>query len=404
MGRMSQPRSDRGLSRELPDEVLAYLYSSLIFLLRRTDQRAVSLFNNAAKGLRLTLPQWHILYIASEVGAFSQVELARQVATNEATASTTISHLAERGLIERVADSRDGRRKVIVPTAAGRELTAAALPAFRKAVADLEAPLGDRAAGFRGLLAELVARAGGDIPFPADLSPHAVRLLGIVQGSTHFLVRRTIQIIESAAAPHHNIGKVTLRQYVVLLIVALAPGIGESRIASTIGLDLSNASFIARGLRSKKLVEVDQSSRRRRYTATPAGYQLIARIEPQIAAAVADVLAQFEPAKREALLRMLGDLIAAGRTIGVPPSFARIRKRPDWPAAQRPSQFDLLLPGRRQPLVSDAEEFLRRAADVVAERGEAAIGLTAQERTEFTRLLTKIVSLAEKKTTRSGSK
>lgn len=388
---------------ELPDDVLAYLYSSPLFLLRRTDQRAVALFNRAAKGLRLTLPQWHMLYIASEVGGFSQVELARQVAVNEATASATISHLVERDLIERVADSGDARRRVILPTAAGRELTAAALPAFRQALGDLEAPLADRAATFRDLLAELVTQGGGAIPYPADVSPHGARLLGIVQGSSHFLVRRAIQMIENAAAPHHERGGITLRQYVVLLVIALGPGMGESGIASTIGLDLSNVSFIARGLRSKKLVEVEQSSRRRRYVATPAGHELISHIEPLIAGAVASVAAKLEPAKREALIQMLGELIASGRTAGVPPAFARVRRRPDWPAVQRPVRFDSLLRrGFEQP--PEIRELLQQAARVATETDVSAAGLSEQETGELERMLKKIIELNEADNARSQAR
>ena len=257
--------------------MLAYLYSNPIFLLRRIDQRAVSLFNDAARELRLTLPQFHLLYIASEVGAFSQVDLARQVAINEATASTTISHLIDRGLLTRSPDKTDGRRKLIAASPAGQEMVKAALPVLRGALAELEAPLGDDRGRLIELLTKFIEHGGGTIAVPLELNDEeAAQKLHIVHGSLHFLVHKAIQLLEAAMNPDVLASGITLRQYVVLLIITLGPGIGESSIASTVGLDLSNTSFIARGLRTKNLVAVDEGTRRRQYEPTSAGRQLLA--------------------------------------------------------------------------------------------------------------------------------
>lgn len=352
-------------SDELPDEVLAYLYSSLIFLLRRTDQAAVSLFNEAARELRLTLPQFHILYIASEVGAFSQVELAKQVATNEASASTTISALIERGLLTRSTDISDGRRKLITATPAGNGMIEAAVPAFMQALAELEAPLGTEAGRVIELLSAMVDRARGTIAIPPELGELSARRLHIVHHSIHFLVRRVIQLIEAATSPHLVASGLTLRQYVVLLIITLAPGIGESRIASTIGLDLSNTSFIARGLRTKKMVAVDESTRRRRYEPTTLGRASLAAIEPALIGAVASILGLLDNGDREPLLRLLGKIITGAKGTAAPPAFARISKGPNWPTAQRPEQFDRILEAGLTPDAERLGDLLRKAADTV---------------------------------------
>lgn len=390
---MAMERSTRNQARsdELPDEVLAYLYSSLIFLLRRADQRAVTLFNDAARDLGLTLPQFHILYIASEVGSFPQGELARQVATGEATASTTISKLIENGFLSRITDEADARRKLIEATSAGREIVAAALPAFRSALSQLEAPLPGGSTQLNELLYSLIERAGGEIDIPSNLSDVAAQRLNVVHHSSHFLVRRAIQIIEAETNPWLATTGITLRQYVVLLIATLRPGIGESRIASTIGLDLSNASFIARGLRKKGLVSVDESSRRRRYEPTQAGREFLAVAEPVLVGAVSSRLCLLDEQDREQLLKLLGQIVGGGGGSSAPPAFSRISARPNWPTAQRPSQFDQIIRVRHEPTRQDLIALLGRAGQRVTTNPEEIDRLSADDAALLEQLLTQLL-------------
>jgi len=350
MGRSGTGRSDE--RDALPDPVLVYLYSSLIFLLRRTDQRAVSLFNHHARSLGMTLPQSHVLYIANEVGAFAQGEIARQVAADEATTSIVVTTLVKRGWLERIADPADGRRKLVHVTAAGRTQFEAVRPAFLKALDELERPTADRQGRLVHLLAKLVDRGGGAVAGPSDLAPVASRKLTIVHRSLQFLVRRGIQLIEQRSGPVISAEGVTLRQFVVLLIVALRSGIGESGIASTIGLDLSNTSFILRGLVAKNLVRADLDGRRRRYTSTAEGQRLLWSVEPSIAGASSGLLDMLSEDERAELLRLLAAVVI-GEGEGGPPALARIVRRPDWPAAQHPAAFRNLIDGRGEAAIEE---------------------------------------------------
>jgi DNA-binding MarR family transcriptional regulator len=320
---------------ELPDEVLVRLYSNLFFLLRRSDQRAVSLFNQTAKGLEITLPQLHVLYIATQVGALSQGEIARQVAADEATTSLVVGTLVKKGWLERTPDLHDRRKKVVNATAAGRAHFEQLLVLFREAFGILEAPLGDRLGRLIHLLATVVDRGGGKISGPEGLGPEASRKLTIVHRSMQFLVRRTIQLIEQRCAPYLAESGITIRQYVVLLLIGLRSDIGEVRIATTIGLELSNTSFIARGLAAKALVTVDESGRRRRYRATGEGLALIRELEPKIYDASASFLALLGPEEQVELMRGLSEVVLGDGASG-PPALARIVRRPDWPALKSP--------------------------------------------------------------------
>jgi len=364
------PNHGDAKSDRLADEVLAYLYSSLIFLLRRVDQRAVALFNEEARGTGLTLPQFHMLYVASQLGPLAQGELARQAAASEATASMVISNLIKMGLVTRTPDSSDARRKLVATTLAGDRLVEQALPAFHRSLARLNAPLGSRAQVLASLLAQLLDRAGAGVDLPEGLATHGAARIQSVHRPLNFLVRRIIQVIETDTAELLSDSGITLRQYVVLLIIALGPGISESRISSTVGLDLSNVSFIARGLRKKNLVEVNEGTRRRRYVATGDGRECLSQTEPLLVGAVRKRLRLLDETDQEPLLRMLGEVVSGDLSSSAPPDFIRISKSMQWPSFTRPAQFDQFHKGAEFDRPSRLEALLRNVASEVAARPE----------------------------------
>lgn len=392
---MKQAPSRGSKPEELSDEALVQLYSNLFFLLRRADQRAVSLFNQAAKGLQTTLPQSHVLYIATQVGAFPQGEIARQVAADEATTSLVVSTLVKRGWLNREADPQDRRRKVISATAEGRAHFSKLLPPFRSAIQTLEAPLGGKPGRLIHLLATLVNRGGGKISGPAGLGPDASQRLTIVHRSMQFLIRRTIQLIEQRCAPFLADSTMTIRQYVVLLIIGLHNDVGESQIASTIGLELSNTSFIARGLVTKKLIDVDESKRRRRYRVTEAGRDLLQTLEPKIYTATASFLNLLVPAERIELLKNLSEIVLGDGTSG-PPALARIVQLPHWPTLNSPlmsAQSDLPSPETDDQRLLN--ELFAEAAIVSEKKPHLLYDLGPEDQSTLAELLRKILKNAK---------
>ncbi len=347
----------------------------------------LALFNEEARATGLTLPQFHILYVASQLGPLAQGELARQAAASEATASMVISNLMKMGLVTRTSDRNDARRKLVATTPAGDRLVEQVLPAFQRSLARLNAPLGKRADDLANLLAGLLDRAGAGSDLPEGLGNHTEAQLTAVHCPLNFLVRRIIQLIETDTAELLAGSGITLRQYVVLLIIALGPGISESRISSTVGLDLSNTSFIARGLRKKSLVEVDQSGRRRRYVATGAGRECLSQTEPLLVGAVRKRLCLLDEADQEPLLRLLGEVVSGDLNNSAPPDFIRISKSTQWPSFTRPAQFDQFHEGAEFDRSARLGALLRHAASQFTASPEMLRNLDPADAQQLERLL-----------------
>jgi DNA-binding MarR family transcriptional regulator len=66
--------------------------------------------------------QWYVLHLLAVDGQLSQRDLTRRLEVERATASTIISALVRKGLIDQTADSHDQRQKMLSITTAGMEL------------------------------------------------------------------------------------------------------------------------------------------------------------------------------------------------------------------------------------------------------------------------------------------
>lgn len=96
------------------------LYKRPGFLLRRAHQISVSLFmEEAGKHDATTTTQYGILVILRSCEGLDQIGLSKKVGLDRSTTGLVIKKLEAEGLIVRVDDPQDRRRKIIVLTARG---------------------------------------------------------------------------------------------------------------------------------------------------------------------------------------------------------------------------------------------------------------------------------------------
>ena len=77
----------------------------------------------------VSVAQWSLLLLLWEEESLTQKELSRRQQIEEPTAARTLHRMERDGLIRRVPDQEDGRRRRVVLTERGRELCAELVPA-----------------------------------------------------------------------------------------------------------------------------------------------------------------------------------------------------------------------------------------------------------------------------------
>ena len=115
-------------------------------LLRRCHQIAVAIFLDVCADFDLTPLQFAVLEALCSDGSQDQVTLGGATALDRTTITVLLRNLERRGLISRAKSRRDQRSKIVSPTAAGRALLEAALPAVEDAQRRIVAPLDAREA------------------------------------------------------------------------------------------------------------------------------------------------------------------------------------------------------------------------------------------------------------------
>jgi DNA-binding MarR family transcriptional regulator len=88
-------------------------------LIRRAQQIAVSIFAEQLANADITPVQFAILNALLDSPGIDQVSLAKRVAFDPATSGSVIGRLEAKAWVERKADPKDRRRKLLVVTAAG---------------------------------------------------------------------------------------------------------------------------------------------------------------------------------------------------------------------------------------------------------------------------------------------
>jgi DNA-binding MarR family transcriptional regulator len=149
---MATTRRSRGAQLDL--EVL---YRRPGFLLRRAHQISSALFMQETSALNVTTTQFGMLTILAAREPIDQIGIAKLLKLDRSTTGLVVRNLEERGLIERVTDPGDRRRRMLRSTAAGRQaLTALKEPARTAHDRGLSVFTADEARTFVSLLSRFV--------------------------------------------------------------------------------------------------------------------------------------------------------------------------------------------------------------------------------------------------------
>ncbi len=135
------------------------LYKRPGFLLRRAHQISVSLFMSESAEIGATTTQYGVLVILRYCEGLDQIGLSKKVGLDRSTTGLVVKKLADDGLVVRVEDPQDRRRKIIVLTAKGeRHLESLRGPAARAQEIALSAFTPAEADQFLALLGKFVDR------------------------------------------------------------------------------------------------------------------------------------------------------------------------------------------------------------------------------------------------------
>jgi DNA-binding MarR family transcriptional regulator len=103
-------------------------------LIRRAHQLAVSIFTENTATFDITPVQFAMLNALVDEPGEDQITLAGKVAFDAATSGAVIARLEAKGLLQRDADPKDKRRKLLTATAEGEKVVVA----MKAAVADVQ--------------------------------------------------------------------------------------------------------------------------------------------------------------------------------------------------------------------------------------------------------------------------
>jgi MarR family transcriptional regulator, lower aerobic nicotinate degradation pathway regulator len=104
------------------DHTLQALYRRPGFLLRRAHQLSVGLFEERFRDVRLTPPQFGVLYVLSQCSVLDQTALARALGYDKVTTLRIVRGLQARELVTKQANPAHGRKVELRLTPAGSTL------------------------------------------------------------------------------------------------------------------------------------------------------------------------------------------------------------------------------------------------------------------------------------------
>ena len=141
--------------------------------------------------------------------------------------------------------------------------------------------------------------------------------------SPSHLLHRALQLSLDIYAEAFEAGGPTQRQYAVLAAVEAHEGLTQTDLVRITGIDRSTLADMAARMITKGLLERQRSAADARANAvslTAAGRELLEEAKPKMAAADAKLLKLLSSNKREGLVNVLRDLIAAGEAAAEPPA------------------------------------------------------------------------------------
>ena len=146
---------------------LDVLYKRPGFMLRRAHQITVSLFMLHPDAKNITTTQYGVLVILRACEGLDQISLAKKVGLDRSTTGLVVKKLDKSGYLVRIADPKDGRRKIIVLTAKGeRKLESLKDVAARAQELALSVFTPAEAKQFLSLLAKFVEHFNGTTRAP----------------------------------------------------------------------------------------------------------------------------------------------------------------------------------------------------------------------------------------------
>ena len=127
-------------------------------LIRRAQQLAVAIFMEETAGFDVTPVQFAILNALMDDPGEDQITLSGRVAFDPATFGSVIGRLEAKGWVQRQADPRDKRRKLLWTTNEGEKVALQMKRAVSKAQQRIVGPLGlTERAQLAELLGKLIA-------------------------------------------------------------------------------------------------------------------------------------------------------------------------------------------------------------------------------------------------------
>ena len=137
----------------------------------------------------------------------------------------------------------------------------------------------------------------------------AIRDLRVKAG---YLLRRAFQRSQSLFTEETRDLDITSPQYILLVALALRPGVDQNGLAETVDLDRWTTGDVLARLERRGLLarEVDRSDRRcRKLVLTPAGEQLVQELEPTTMRVNDKLLAPLDNEEQREFLRLLRKLV-----------------------------------------------------------------------------------------------
>ncbi len=127
-----------------------------------------------------------------------------------------------------------------------------------------------------------------------------------------YLLRRAFQRGQALFTEETRDLDITSPQYIILVALALRPGVDQNSLAETVDLDRWTTGDVLARLERRGLLarEIDISDRRcRKLVLTPAGEHLVQELEPTTVRVNDKLLAPLDATEQRELLRLLRKLV-----------------------------------------------------------------------------------------------
>ncbi|MES2721662.1 MAG: MarR family winged helix-turn-helix transcriptional regulator [Pseudomonadota bacterium] len=177
--------------------------------------------------------------------------------------------------------------------------------------------------------------------------------------SPSHLLHRALQLSLDIYSETFEAGGPTQRQYAVLSAVEAHEGLTQTDLVRITGIDRSTLADMAARMITKGLLERQRSASDARANAvslTAAGRELLEDAKPKMAAADARLLKLLSSGKREGLVSVLRDLIAAGEAAGQPPVEKARKVKAEKPAKVKKPKAQRAAKAEKAPKPEKAEK------------------------------------------------